>query len=52
MHHPTRLLTIGFGIVILLMIALAYTGFQSISSGGSQFNLQVAGQLQKINLIT
>jgi len=51
MHHPTRLLTIGFGIVILLMIALAYTGFQSISSGGSQFNLQVAGQLQKINLI-
>ena len=52
MHHPTRLLTIGFGIVILLMIALAYTGFQSISSGGSQFNLQVAGQLQKINLIS
>jgi diguanylate cyclase (GGDEF)-like protein len=51
MHHPTRLLTIGFGIVILLMIALAYTGFQSINSGGSQFNLQVAGQLQKINLI-
>ena len=52
MHHPTRLLTIGFGIIILMMIALAYTGFQSITGGGSQLNLQVAGQLQKINLIT
>ena len=51
MHHPTRLLTTGFGLVILLMIGLAYTGFLSINGGGSQLNLQVAGQLQKINLI-
>ena len=51
MHHPTRLLTTGFGIVILLMIALAYTGFQSINGGDSLLNMQVAGQLQKINLI-
>jgi diguanylate cyclase (GGDEF)-like protein len=51
MHHPTRLLSIGFGIVILLMIALAYTGFQSINGGASQLNLQVARQLQKISLI-
>jgi diguanylate cyclase (GGDEF)-like protein len=33
------------------MIALSYMGFQSISGGGSRLNLQVAGQLQKINLI-
>jgi diguanylate cyclase (GGDEF)-like protein len=51
MHHPTRLLTIGFAIIILLMIALSYMGFQSINGGGSKLNLQVAGQLQKINLI-
>ena len=51
MHHPTRLLTTGFGLVILLMIGLAYTGFLSINGGGSQLSLQVAGQLQKINLI-
>lgn len=51
MHHPTRLLTSGFAIVILMMIALSYAGFQSINGGGSQLNQQVAGQLQKINLI-
>ncbi len=51
MHHPTRLLTFGFAIVILMMIALSYAGFQSINGGGSQLNQQVAGQLQKINLI-
>ena len=51
MFHLTRLLTTGFGIVILLMIALAYTGFLSINGGDSPLNLQVAGQLQKINLI-
>ncbi len=51
MHHPTRLLTLGFAIVILMMIALSYMGFQSINGGGSQLNQQVAGQLQKIKLI-
>jgi diguanylate cyclase (GGDEF)-like protein len=51
MHHPTRLLTIGFAIIILLMIALSYMGLQSINGGDSKLNLQVAGQLQKINLI-
>ena len=51
MHHPTRLLTLGFTIVILMMIALSYMGFQSINDGGEQLNRQVAGQLQKINLI-
>lgn len=53
MHHPTRLLTLGFAIVILLMIALAYMGFQSIngSGNGPGSNQQVVAQLQKINLI-
>ena len=51
MHHPTRLLTIGFATIILLMIALSFMGFQSIQGGGSNLNLQVAEQLQKINLI-
>jgi hypothetical protein len=51
MHHPTRLLTLGFAIVILMMIALSYMGFQSINGGDSQLNQQVAGQLHKINLI-
>ena len=51
MHHPTRLLTIGFAIIILLMIALSFMGFQSIQGGGSHLNLQVAEQLQKIILI-
>ena len=51
MHHPTRLLTFGFATIILLMIALSYMGFQSIRGGDSKLNLQVAGQLEKINLI-
>ena len=51
MHHPTRLLTIGFATIIFLMIALSYMGFQSIDGGDSKLNLKVAGQLQKINLI-
>lgn len=51
MHHPTRLLTLGFAIVILLMIALAYMGFQSINGNGPGGNQQVVEQLQKINLI-
>jgi diguanylate cyclase (GGDEF)-like protein len=51
MHHPTRLLTFGFAIVILMMIALSYMGFQSINGSDSQLNRQVAAQLQKINLI-
>ena len=51
MHHPTRLLTIGFAIIILLMITLSYMGFQSIRGGDSQLDQQVAVQLQKINLI-
>ena len=51
MHHPTRLLTIGFATIIFLMIALSYMGFQSINGGDSKLNLKVAGQLQKINLI-
>ena len=51
MHHPTRLLTLGFAIVILLMIALAYIGFQSLKDHGAGGNQQVARQLQKISLI-
>ncbi len=51
MHHPTRLLTLGFTVVILLMIALAYIGVQSSGSGGSSVNRRVNHQLQKINLI-
>ena len=50
MHHPTRLLTLGFTVVILLMIALAYIGVQSSGSGGSSVNRRVNHQLQKINL--
>jgi len=51
MHHPTRLLTLGFTVVILLMIALAYIGVQSSGGAGSNVNLQVNQQLSKINLI-
>jgi diguanylate cyclase (GGDEF)-like protein len=51
MHHPTRLLTLGFTVVILLMIALAYIGVQSSGSGGSSVNRRVNDQLQKISLI-
>jgi diguanylate cyclase (GGDEF)-like protein len=51
MHYPTRLLTLGFTVVILLMIALAYLGLQSSGNGGFSVNRRVNDQLQKINLI-
>ena len=51
MHHPTRLLTFGFTVVILLMIALAYIGVQSSGGGSSSVNQRVNEQIHKINLI-
>jgi diguanylate cyclase (GGDEF)-like protein len=51
MHHPTRLLILGFTIVILMMISLAYIGVQSSGGGGTGVGLRVAGQIEKINLI-
>jgi len=50
-HHPTRMLTFGFAIVILLMIALAIVGFRSINGQGAASNQTIALQLQKITLI-
>ena len=51
MHHPTRLLSYGFGIIILMMIVLAFLAFHSTSNNNSDVNLQVSRQLEKINLI-
>jgi len=51
MHHPTRFLIYGFAIVILMMITLAFIAFHSTSSSNREVNLQVAHQLEKINLI-
>ena len=51
MYHPTRLLIYGFAIVILMMVTLAMIAFYSSSSGGSEFNQQIARQVEKINLI-
>ena len=51
MHHPTRFLISGFAIVILMMIALAFIAFHSTSGSNREINLQVAHQLEKINLI-
>ncbi|MCP4335871.1 MAG: GGDEF domain-containing protein [Gammaproteobacteria bacterium] len=51
MHHPTRLLTFGFATVILMMIALAFIGFQATQNNGERTNLLVAEQLDKINLV-
>ena len=51
MYHPTRLLSFGFAIIILLMIGLAYIGFQSINNGSGGSSEQMTRQLQKINLI-
>ena len=51
MHHPTRFLIYGFTIVILMMIALAIIAFHSTSGSNREVNLQVAHQLEKINLI-
>ncbi len=51
MHHPTRLLTLGFAVVILMMIALAYIGIEYNDLPGSRVNRHVAAQMQKIDLI-
>jgi len=51
MHHPTRFLLLGFATVILMMIALAFIGFQATHDSRNGGNLQVAAQLEKINLV-
>jgi diguanylate cyclase (GGDEF)-like protein len=51
MYHPTRLLSLGIAIVILMMIALAYLGFQSTRGNGPGIDQQIGLQIQKINLI-
>ena len=51
MHHPTRFLILGFATVILMMITLAFIGFQAIQDSRSGANYQVATQLEKINLV-
>jgi diguanylate cyclase (GGDEF)-like protein len=51
MHHPTRLLTLGFAVVILMMIALAYIGIEYNDLPGARVNRHVAEQMQKIDLI-
>ncbi|MDH3762155.1 MAG: diguanylate cyclase [Gammaproteobacteria bacterium] len=51
MHHPTRLLIYGFAIVILMMITLAFLAFHSSSIDNRDVNVEVARQLQKIDLI-
>ena len=51
MHHPTRFLGYGFGIIILMMISLAFLAFHSANNNKSSINLQVSQQLEKINLI-
>jgi len=52
MHHPTRLLIYGFTIVILMMIALAFIALHSTSGRNREVNVQVAHQLEKLNLIS
>ena len=51
MHHPTRLLSYGFGIIILMMISLAFLAFHSTNNNNGGVNSQVSRQLEKINLI-
>ena len=51
MHHPTRLLTLGFAVVILMMIALAYIGIEYNDLPGTGVNRHVAEQMHKIDLI-
>jgi diguanylate cyclase (GGDEF)-like protein len=51
MHHPTRFLILGFATVILMMIALGLIGFQATQDSRKGVSLQVAAQLEKINLI-
>jgi diguanylate cyclase (GGDEF)-like protein len=50
-HHPTRFLSYGFTIVILMMITLAFFTFYSTSGSNREVNIRVAHQLEKINLI-
>jgi diguanylate cyclase (GGDEF)-like protein len=52
MHHPTRFLIYGFTIVILMMIALAFIALHSTSGSNREVNVQVAHQLEKLNLIS
>jgi diguanylate cyclase (GGDEF)-like protein len=51
MHHPTRFLILGFATVITMMIALAFIGFQATRNSDDGVNLQIAKQLEKINLV-
>lgn len=51
MYHPTRILSYGFAIIILLMVTLAFIAFYSTSDSNRAVNLQVSRQLEKINLI-
>jgi diguanylate cyclase (GGDEF)-like protein len=51
MYHSTRFLTYGFTVIILMMVTLALIAFHSTSGSKGQVNLQVAHQLEKINLI-
>ncbi len=51
MYHPTRFLIYGFSIIILMMIILAFIAFYSTSGSNREVNVQVAHQLDKINLI-
>ena len=51
MYHPTRLLSYGFAIVILMMISLALIAFYSATGSIREVNLQVTRQVEKINLI-
>ena len=51
MDHPTRLLTFGFTVVIVMMIALAYIGVRSSGDSNSRLPVEVSEQLQKIDLI-
>ena len=51
MYHSTRFLTYGFTVIILMMVTLALIAFHSTSGSKGEVNLQVAHQLEKINLI-
>ncbi len=51
MYHSTRFLIYGFTVIILMMVTLALIAFHSTSGSKSEVNLQVAHQLEKINLI-
>ncbi|MEM7563640.1 MAG: diguanylate cyclase [Pseudomonadota bacterium] len=51
MHHPTRILGLGFGIIIVMMISLGFLAFHTGINSGSDVTQRVATQLEKINLI-